>query len=280
MGSFSPLNWGFSPIAKSPFFLYSSDCASTCVNESMTPRKLGKLPPRFDSRTLLLSKYITPALPPPPDSADYSTAIGTWPMMLNDNYGDCVVAAAGHMIQEWTANTGNEFIPPDSDIASAYTHWVGSATDQGISMLDFLLYWQTFGLAGRTIDSFTMLELGNNVQAQDSIYLFGNCYIGVALPDFAVKTDDPWDVPSSGPIGAAAPNPKNGHCIPAVAYDQRFLYVVTWGAIRKMSWRFYDSYADEVYAVLSTDWINKTLGTSPEGLDLSTLQKDLKAVTA
>jgi hypothetical protein len=48
----------------------------------------------------------------------------------------------------------------------------------------------------------------------------------------------PWVVPPGGPVGNAAPNPNNGHCIPAVSYDADNLYVVTWGEIKPMSWAF------------------------------------------
>ena len=89
----------------------------------------------------------------------------------------------------------------------------------------------------------------------------------------------PWIVPGKGPVGSAAPNPNNGHCVPAVAYDQRFIYVVTWGAIKTMSRRFYDAYADEAFAVLSPDWINKKVGTSPSGFDMAALTQDLTAVS-
>src|SRR5215472_15504068 len=107
--------------------------------------KLEKLAPKFDKRTLLLGKYITPDLPPPPDATDYSKAVPTWPMMGNDKYGDCTCAAAGHMIQQWTANTGSANVLPDSQILSVYQHFVGDSTDKGVSMLDVLIYWRRLG---------------------------------------------------------------------------------------------------------------------------------------
>lgn len=70
------------------------------------------------------------------------------------------------------------------------------------------------------------------------------------------------------------PNPDNGHCIPALAYDQRFIYFVTWGAIKTMTWQFYDAYADEAYAVLRRDGIER-VGTSPSGFNMAALQQDL-----
>ncbi len=206
--------------------------------------------------------------------------------MGNDKYGDCTCAAAGHMIQEWTANVGDAVTPSTDDIIAAYKHFVGNKTDNGVSMLDFLIYWRAVGIDNDTIMAFAQLELRNSILVQDSIYLFGSCYIGVSLPDFACGDDVPdplavpWELPPQGAVGDAAPNPQKGHCIPAVGYDQRNLYVVTWGALKVMSWPFYHAYADEAYAVLSEDWISKTLGTAPQGLDLATLKNDLGLVTS
>ena len=87
----------------------------------------------------------------------------------------------------------------------------------------------------------------------------------------------PWVVPAGGPVGDAAPNPNNGHCIPAVAYDPNNLTVVTWGEPKTMSWEFYAAYADEAFAVLSQDFIESS-GTDLDGFDLTALKADLKAL--
>lgn len=250
----------------------------------MSTYKLGKHKARFDPRTLRFGDYVQKGMAPPPANADYGRAVSSWPMMANDQYGDCTCAAAGHMIQEWTANTSTQTIIPDPDILKFYNHFAHGVADAGANMLDVLKYWRKAGLDKHKISAFTQLELKNDTEAKDAVYLFGNCYIGVALPNFAVApgTDflkTPWVVPPQGPVGDAAPNPNNGHCIPAVAYDDRNLYVVTWGALKSMSWPFYEAYAEESYAVLSQDWISET-GKAPPGFDLTQLQQDLAAVTA
>lgn len=250
----------------------------------MSKYKLGKNRPEIDSRTLRFGAYITKALAPPPPSVDYTKPVAQWPMMGNDNYGDCTCAAAGHMIEEWTANTSTVEILPDATILKAYNHFAHGVADAGASMLSVLKYWRKTGIGPDKITAFAQLEPQNDTQAQDAINLFGNVYIGLALPNFAVPPDTdfltiPWEVPPGGAVGNAAPNPQNGHCVPAVAYDQRQLYVVTWGALKTMSWQFYDAYADEAFAVLSPDWINKKVGTSPSGFDMTALQQDLTTVT-
>jgi hypothetical protein len=259
--------------------------AKAATQRQVISVKLGKHPPKFDTRTLQFGAYVTKDLPSPPPSVDYSKKVPEWPMMGNDKYGDCTCAAAGHMIEEWTANTGTEETIPDSKILAAYKHFAGNNADAGANMLDVLNYWRKTGIGQDKILAFAALQPRSVIQAKDSINLFANCYIGVALPDFAVTPGSdflktPWVVPPQGPVGSAAPNPNNGHCIPAVGYDDRNLYVVTWGALKMMSWEFYQAYMDEAFAVLSNDWLDKKLGKAPNGFDLVALKQDLAAVVA
>jgi hypothetical protein len=244
--------------------------------------KLGKHPPVFDDRTLNFHAYLRPGLPTPPASKMWGSKVRSWPMYDNHRYRDCTCAAAGHMIQNWTANAGSEVTLPDEDVVRFYEHFVGSPPppDEGCNMLQVLKYWRRVGLGGHRVVGFAALELRNHLQAKGAAYLLGSIYIGVALPDFAVRGDIlkvPWDVPAKGPVGDAAPNVQNGHSVAAVGYDARNLYIVTWGELKSMSWRFYDAYVDEAYAVLSEDFLNAR-GQAPEGFDLSALKADLASL--
>ena len=242
--------------------------------------RLGKLPPKLDARNLRLGTYLTRELAPPPVSVDYAKAVPRWPMMGNDRFADCTCAAAGHMVEEWTANTGKVRILSDQAILTAYEHLTGGPTDRGLAMLDVLKYWRSAGIGGDRIHAFVQLEPRSDGEVRDAVYLFGNVYLGLALPDFAIALGRdplsvPWVVPPSGPTGDAAPDPTNGHCVAAVAYDLRSLWVVTWGSLKPMSWSFFQTYMDEAYAVLSLDWVNTRLGRAPPGLDLAALDRDL-----
>jgi hypothetical protein len=249
----------------------------------MATYKLGKQRPQIDSRTLQFGAYLERGLAPPPATVDYSKKVAKWPMMGNDKYGDCTCAAAGHMIEEWTANTGEANILPDDTILKVYKHFAGNNPDAGANMLEVLKYWRKTGVGGDKIKAFTQLEPKNDIQLRDAVSIFGSAYIGVALPDFAVPPNTdfltiPWVVPGKGPIGNAAPNSNNGHCIPAVGYDERSIYVVTWGALKTMSWQFYNAYMDEAFAVLSPDWIDKKVGKAPSGFDMAGLEQDLQGI--
>jgi hypothetical protein len=202
-------------------------------------------------------------------------------MYDNDRYGDCTCAAVGHMIQAWTASAkGKTTTPSVQSILKLYEHFTPPGPENGCNMLDVLKYWRSPGVGGHKITAFARLEPRNTTEAMDALALFGGCYIGVALPNFAVSGPDlsqiPWVVPPQGPTGDAAPNAENGHCINAVAYDQRNVYVVTWGAVKSMSWEFYKAYSDESYALLSGDFLAN--GKSPAGFDENQLKSDLNEI--
>ncbi len=204
-------------------------------------------------------------------------------MMLNDTLGDCTVAAAGHMVEDWTANArGSPVVIPDSAIRAAY-NVVDGGVDQGADILTVLNYWRGTGIGGHKITAFA--EVSPRVQRElfDAVAIFGGAYIGLALPDFAVRPPDgnllsvPWTVPTAG-VSANPPNPNNGHCVPILGYDSAYLYVVTWGTLKSMSWDFCVAYCDEAYALLSPDWIAPG-GESPSGFDRAQLQSDLSSLT-
>ncbi len=253
-----------------------------------------RLWPKLDSRTLKLAKYIK-AVPPPPVQAGYIDKVSDWPLMLNDSIGDCTVAAAGHMIEQWTAYANPPtFIPSDKDILTAYMAVSGytpnnPSTDNGAVMLDVLNYWRTHGIAGRKIIAFVSLNPKNRVEVEQAVSLFGNCYIGIGLPIAAQNPLDGvngypvWSMPPNGPRGDGAPWSWGGHSVPILGYghdvaSNRGTMVLTWGQLFDMTWGFMQLYCDEAYAVLSQDWIDAH-GLSGSGFDLATLQKDLADIT-
>jgi len=235
---------------------------------------------RHDTRTLLLANYLpSTAIAPPPASEDYTKKVKSWPMMLNDNLGDCTCACAGHMIEQWTTYAAdNPFTPTDKEVLKAYEAVSGYTpsnpdSDQGAVVVDVLNYWRKTGVGRHKIMAYAALEPRNHDQVKDAVVLFGNCYIGVQLP-LSAQRQKVWSVPPGGAVGHGAVGSWGGHAIPVVAYDVRGLTVVTWGSLKRMTWSFFDTYCDEAFAVLSHDWINKK-GLAPNEFDLAALQQDL-----
>jgi hypothetical protein len=250
----------------------------------MTLMKLGKLPPRHDPRTLKLARYLTAALPPAPAAKDWASAsrVAYWPMMLNDQLGDCVIAAKGHEVQLWTA-----LAPPhrtvtlaDAAILAGYEAVGGyepgrPETDNGCNMLDALNYFRQTGYGGRKIDAFAQVDPKNADHVRAAVNLFGVLEAGLQLPASAqAQLGGVWDV-TTGPD--AEPGSWGGHCVPVVAYSAEGLDCITWGGRQRMTWRFFTTYCDESYCLLSPDWIAGQ--KAPNGFDLAALRADLAAVT-
>lgn len=245
--------------------------------------KLGKQAARHDDRTLQFSNYMKATAPPaPPKVEDWTKKVQNWPMMLNDQIGDCTCACAGHMIEEWTAYAhAPGYTPADPQILQAYEAVGGykpedPSTDQGAVILDVLNYWRQTGIAGHPIQSYVGIDPKNHSEVEDAVYLFGNCYIGVQLP-LSAQNQRVWSVPPGGPTGQGAPGSWGGHAIPIVEYDSRGVTVITWGAKKRVTWSFLDTYCDEAYAVLSADWIAAN-NQAPSNFDLAQLQADLSAI--
>ena len=254
--------------------------------------KLGKKPAKHVDGALRLSKY-TAAMPPAPKTINWSKAV-TQPcgMMGNDVLGLCTLRAGmAHFIQLVTANTGSEVTLSDAEVLAAYEQACGynpadPSTDQGGVEVDVLQWWQNVGIGNNPhkILGRATVNVLNHEEVMQALWLFGGLYTGVALPVSGLNSSGRcglWDVDGTS---AGAPGSWGGHCVVAsdgtlLGADGDNLTCMTWGALQKMTWAFWDRYFDEVHVVVTHDWITKT-GQSPNGFDLATLQQDLAQLAA
>ncbi len=236
----------------------------------------GRVPSKPDPRTLHISQL--PKLPvPPPRYA--ATDVPTWPVLGNDEVPCCTCAAAAHMIHNWTAAHDAAVVLSKDQVVATFVVVSGGAPD-GAAMLDVLRFWRRSGIGDRRLRAYVALDPHAKEDVQASIYVFGAAYLGLSFPDFALEDaadDRVWELPEGGATGENAPNPKNGHCVAAVAYDADGLRVVSCGVLRRMTWEFYQAYNDEAYAVLSRDWYGNER-RSPSGFDLAELQREITAL--
>jgi hypothetical protein len=263
---------------------------STDTIAPISTRKLGRLAPKHDLRTLRLENYMGTALPEPPQLCAWSRkAAVAWGMMANDRIGDCTIAGAGHAVQAWTANESNETTIADAAIIAAYSAVSGydpttGANDNGAVELDVLNYWRKQGIGGHKISAYAAIKPTNHRLVAQALYLFGGVYAGVALPLAAqdqLNAGQPWTVPTHGRIRYEyQPGSWGGHAIYLPDYALASgLTCVTWGALQSMSWAWWDAYCDECYAILPVnDWVTGTK-QAPNGFDLAALQKDLAAIS-
>jgi hypothetical protein len=231
--------------------------------------KLGRLAKKTDERTLQFAKYLKTDLPTAPANVDYSANIADWGMMFNDQYGDCTIAAIGHLIEAWTKG---QTIIPDKDILNFYFAITGGQ-DTGCNELDVLNAWANAGLDSDKIGAFAQVTPTNLDEVKQGIYLFNGLYIGVNLPQSAedqFQAGENWTVSGDNTI-------IGGHAVILVGYDTDYVYLVTWGQLVKATWDWFTTYTEESYVLIDNDYF--TGAKTAEGFDLDTLIGDLVAIS-
>lgn len=237
--------------------------------------RLGLRAIKRDSRTLRLGAYLGAELPPPPPEKDWTGGVTAFGMMLNDQLGDCTIAALGHAVQTWSlASGGTEVTVPDSTIESAYSSWDGyvsgnASTDNGGIELDVLNDFRRDGLAGVSLLGYADPDPRNLLEIRQAIALLGGVYIGITLTN-AQLAQSVWDVVPGDDSGIAG-----GHAVWVPKYEAGAypFTCVTWGRLQPMTAAFWNSAVQEAHGLLSSDWL--TTQGSPAGFDLATLQADL-----
>jgi hypothetical protein len=243
--------------------------------------KLGKLPARHDVRTLSFARYVDRAqLPAPPAKLDLTSKVARWPVYANDRIGDCTIAAAGHMIEAWTAaGRGQAVEISERAVLAAFDRvkLVDPETgEEGAVELDVLRDWRKHGIGGHRIGAFGSVSVRDHPLVCTAAWLFGGLYVGLQLP-LSAQVQRIWD--RRGRItGPARPGSWGGHAVDVVGYSPATLTVVTWGRLQQLTWRFWDTYCEEAYCILSQDFL--AAGRAPNGFDLEALRTDLALVTA
>jgi hypothetical protein len=260
--------------------------------------KLGLKPPDPRKPILLeLGRYVDLAkLPVPPDQFGHQGLVKdpAWTDALgNDDWGDCACAGPGHQIIEWHAETGIPVNITEASTLQNYTQIAGfnpdagpsgsNPTDTGCDLDDMANYWRTTGFIDadnnrHQVMAYISLEPGNLVQLWVATFLFSSVGIGWALPNSAMEqtqAGQPWDVVSDD--GGEA----GGHYTPNFArLNPTEGGVNSWGMWQPFTSRFYSKYNNQGIAALSTEKFKTLQAADIDGLNLTLLEGDLKAVTA
>jgi len=239
--------------------------------------KLGKKEYKPDKRDLKFRDYVT-VLPTPPKQFGHYTLVNDWSMLGNNAYGDCVIAGGMHETMLWTKE-GSIEVEFDENQAITQYHTICGSGDPGCDVRSVLGYRQKTGFYDvnkkyHKIGAYVALDQSNLNEIMEATYIFNAIGIGFEFPDYAMTQFDngqPWEVESGGTI-------EGGHYVCVVGYDGEYFYVVTWGAIQKMSYDFFTKYVDESWALLSTEMLNNA-GLTPEGFNNAQLAADLAAIT-
>lgn len=254
----------------------------------ITKLKLGKKPAKKDPRDLLLADYLTPTPSPVPPSCDWYGGRTQFGAMLNDQLGDCTCAAVGHGLQVATLNTPDpEITPVDDAILGLYEKACGyvpgdPSSDQGGDINTVLNSVRTTGLGKKepgghlrhhmVLHAYASINYRNINAVKQAIALFGVVDLGIELPISAqAQVGGVWDV-TSGPNAQAGS--WGGHSVVVSAYDANGVTCITWGALQRITWKFWDAYVDEAFSLFFNPWKNH------EALQVEAFDQALQAVTA
>ncbi len=240
-----------------------------------TVGKLGKLAPQIPVAVKELHAYAAQPLPVAPVSVDWSKKVtGGFAMDGNDQYGDCTMAAAAHMIQSWNAQTGVHLpVPTDADVIAQYlklTH----GRDTGLVESRVLRGWMRNGLWGNRIAAYAPVNPHSLESIKQAVAYFGGVYVGIQVPKNAqtqFADNQPWTLDpgwQQQPI-------EGGHAIPILGYDNQGMYCVTWGEVQKMTWDWWSVYGDEAWVVLSEEYEDVV---AVNGIDIARLKADLNGI--
>ena len=261
---------------------------------------LGRRPPRppEERPRLALAPFLDyRTLPPLPESVDYLAAVGddNWPMYLNDEYGDCTVAAEAHQLEAWAAasSAGRRVVRvSDADVLAAYSRVSGfdpvtGAHDDGAVMQDTLEDWQRHGLGGHKILAFAEVNVRDLAEVYAALAIFGQLYVGLNVTRSAVdqfNAGSPWDTVPDDDGGVLG-----GHAVNVGAAWREFrrdadglvrpFKLVTWGRVVAMTPTFWTRYVEEAWVAVSPEWLDSATGRSPAGLDLYALGEALRELT-
>ena len=205
-------------------------------------------------RSLLLSSYADqlPAAEPSwsnlkvlQERVAHSNNQVLFPIDGNDQWGDCTIAGAAHLVTLVAGLTGLMIIPDKKTIVDTYFHLTGGA-DDGLNLSDVLTYWIKTGIAGDKIVASVELDPKNWDMIKQAIQFLGAVYIGFKVPSNAQQqfnAGQPW---TGGQLT------RGGHCVVVTDYDDvQGGVCLTWGNSQKFIKAWWDECVDEVHAVVS-----------------------------
>lgn len=255
--------------------------------------RLGKLPAKKDDRNIQF-KQILRELPPLPTSFNLDETLPLKPVpeqvFGNDRYGDCVIAGrANHTLRFECIETEGTFpLITEADCLNQYWYEQGwrpcrigvfnfarPKPDNGLVILDSIKVWRREGwdAAGKHYDIYAFAEVPvhDHDILKAAIMLLVGVKAGILFPSTAMnqfREGKRWEYVDGASI-------EGGHDIYLVGWDEIGPTCITWGQLQRMTWEFWEHYADEAYAVVD----NKDSWLPDSPIDVAKLAELLQQVT-
>lgn len=241
--------------------------------------RFGKRPPVKDYRTFLIQNYLRDDVPTPPEkynstervyeNLNNSNPSYLFPMMGNDEIGNCTIVGMAHGDTVWSGLVSNLSIYPDDLVKKIYFHLTGG-DDTGLAMLPVLEYFRKNIVLGETIYAYMSMNHYNHTHVKQAINLFGGVFVGFQVQEKCIDDFINKRIWTPGKLLNA------GHAIFVTGYDKEGLDILTWGNVHRGTWKWWDECVDEAYVVLPPEAVDPDFAP---GFDFDKLKKDLVSVS-
>lgn len=201
--------------------------------------------------------------------------------LVNDRLGCCTIAGIAHLMQN-SAMVHDEAVAfSDDDIVEAYSAVSGyresdPSSDRGAQMIDALNHARKVGIGGRKIGAFARVDVGDMLEVQAAINLFGGIYVGASLPK-RIKSQTVWTLQRNFESDVDTPGSMGGHAFISTGYDRNFLHVLPWDVPIYATVEWVKLYVDEAWAIIDERWVSGDR-PAPNGFDLEKLRSNLAAI--
>jgi hypothetical protein len=222
-----------------------------------------------------LAEFAVEPIPNPPSSVPMPLCV--WPMADNDRLGCCAEAGRVHVNQAGAEITTEPWTyQGDASLETEYFGLTGGQ-DTGLLLPQVLVPWHEGKLAGGRNGGYAVVNPKNTTAVKQGIWIFGNLYIGVNLPEPAQDQFRPdghgvWELTGT----AADYQIEGGHCVVPISYSPKGVQAVTWGGTVLITWQWWATYVDQVYAVVPPAFLEK--GGDARGFDLAAIDAYLPKV--
>lgn len=200
--------------------------------------KYGRKPPK-NAPALRLGELLSGVVPDHPSSVDYLRRFGTWNMLGNDQYGDCVAVTASNFRRLITSQAGHEVYPDMDWVIKVYkTQNPGfPGQDDGMDIQTLLEWLVNVGTPdGVRAVAFAKVDYLNEAELDAALAIFGGLWIGFNVTSANERQFDagqPWDYVSGSPY-------VGGHSV----FGGGYRGVTSGGDVQFVTWAQQTSFTD------------------------------------
>jgi hypothetical protein len=257
-----------------------------------TNRKFGRAPREHDPHVPRLSAMLPAALISAlPTAVDHTKNGGAalpadLGMMLNDKLNNCTCAAYYHARQIWTFQVrGHAETEPNANVELLYEHACGykpSESGEGPPGFEQRVLWFLHH-AGAPVGSdakgrekvvaYFEVEPHRIDHVKQTIVDCCVAYAGINVPKNVYPPNG--EPPALWTVDPMKPKIVEGHAIVIAGYDATGPIFISWGRRYAMTWEFFATYVDEVYAMVDRSWMT-AMAKTPGGLSLHDLEERMR----